>query len=359
MKTIVLFLFTALLAMQLHAQIVLNTDDLPSVGDIQVSVKVDSLQAVTLLPGDAGTQIVWNFSDLLPCCEGLQFSYDTLTWIHPADTPYEFDFPLSNLALKGNCYLLHSHETHLDEEFCNYSYFIKNNEGVLLNGNYKNNTQVYDKMRFIFPLMQYGETFQDDARIAYYTSNDTVKVYYFQNISVADGWGTVITPVDTVDAIRVYTTEIIFDSLYVNNIGNQLSKTTGNYYYHWFIKGLGYPVMQIFRGSLHQENTYFQEVKYAVGKTNYLSTPELVQGNPIKLINERGSNTVTFIFPDNISGQQYFIDFFDLTGRKINPFITFFNNSIVSSLDNYPVGVYLYRIGNATRILKTGKISVH
>lgn len=358
MKTRIVILFTIFFALQLHAQIVLNTDDLPSAGNIQVSVKVDSLQAETILPGDAGANMLWDFSNLMPCCNGIEFSYDTLSWILPANTPYAVDFPLSNLAYENDCYLVHSHETHLDEEFCNYTYLIKDDSGVMINGVYKFGAKPYDNMRFVFPILHYGDTLHDDARLVYYSSNDTTKVLYSQNISIADGWGTVITPVDTADAMRIFTTETIYDSMYVNSQGYLQSKTDDNFYYHWITKKLGFPVLQISKGSLHQENTFYQEVKYAFGKTEYLSTPELIKSNPIKIINEWGSRTVTFIIPEDIFNQKYFIEFFDITGRKINPSITFFNNKIVSSLENYPLGIYLYRIGNATQTLKTGKISV-
>lgn len=359
MKTTVIFSFTLLFALHLHAQIVLNATDLPEAGDVNVSVKVDSLQASALLPGSAGADLVWDFRNLLPCCDGLQYSYDTLTWVLPVNTPYYSDFPLSDLAYKKDCYWKHSHETHQDEEFCNYTYCIKNNDGILLNGYYKSDVKIYDKMRFFFPLLQYGETLQEDARLIYYSSVDTVKVLYFQTTSVADGWGTVITPVDSLAALRVHTTEIIYDSIYINGIGNLNSITDSNYYYHWFIKNLGFPVLQIFKSSLHQDNSYYQDASYSAIKTIILSTPDLIQNNPIQVINEWGSRTVTFTFPEDIYTRNYFVEFFDLAGRRINPQLTMLSDKIIASFNNFPGGIYLYRIRKTSLILKTGKISVH
>lgn len=359
MKQIILSLFSLVLAINLHAQILLNQSDLPSAGDVQVSVKVDSTQASTLLPGTAGSGVIWDFSNLLPCCDGIQNSYDTLTWILPVNTPYYSSFPLSDLAYMNDCYKIHSHVTHQDEVFCNYTYCIKNNYGLLLNGYYKSDAKIYSKMRFIFPLMQYGDTLQQDTRLMYYSSADTIKVMYVQTISVADGWGSIITPITTTDALRVYTTEIVYDSIYVNSIGQLQSTADSNYYYHWFTKNLGFPVLQIFKGSLHQENKYYQDASYSAAKTNLLSTLEFTPTNPINVINEWGSKTVTFVFPDNVIAQNYFIDLFDVTGRKIDPLHYISGNKIMTSLDNHPSGIYLYRIRNASQTLKTGKISVH
>ncbi|HJY64600.1 MAG TPA: hypothetical protein VJ455_10625 [Ignavibacteria bacterium] len=358
MKTIILFPSSFFFALSLQAQIILNTNDLPSVGDVQISVKVDSIQALTLSPGNAGANMLWDFSNLQTCCGSVQNSYDTLTWILPSGTPYAANFPLSNLAYKKDCYIEHSHITHLDEEYCNYTYCIKNNNGVLLYGYYKTDAKTYDKMRFVFPLMQYGDTLLEDARLIYYSSVDTVKVRYIQNSCIADGWGTVITPLDTSAALRVQTTEIIYDSIYVNSVGSLQSTTDSNYQYHWFTKTLGFPVMQIFKSSLHQENSYYQNASYAAFKTVILSTPELYQNNTIQVINTLSGKEVIFIFPDDILVRDYSIELFDVTGRKIIPQLTLFSNKITVSFNNYSGGIYLYRIGNTSQTLQTGIVAV-
>ena len=358
MKIPVLSLISMLLALSIQAQIVLNTSDLPSAGDVQISIKVDSSQAVTLEPGISGENVTWDFSNLLRCCNGLQNSYDTLIWILPVNTPYSSSFPLSNLAVKNDCDRIHSHVTHADEEFCNYTYTIKNNEGVILNGYYSNEVLIFDKMRFFFPLLEYGKILQEDARLVYYTSNDTVRLKYFQNVSVADGWGTLITPTGSASVLRIYTTEVIYDSTYINGIGNLSSTIDSNYYYHWYTKNLGFPVLQIVKGSLHQENQIYQEVSYAAVKTKVLGTSEQVQRNSVLVINEWGIKTVTFMLPQDISADKYFVEIFDITGKKINPPVTFFSNKIFASFDNFQAGIYLYRISDKTQTLQTGKIAV-
>lgn len=230
---------------------------------------------------------------------------------------------------------------------------------MLLYGFYKSDVKIYDKMRFVFPLMQYGDTLVEEARLIYYSSADTVKVLNFQSISVADGWGTIITPLDTSSALRVHTTEIIYDSIYVNGTGNLNKISDSNYYYHWFVKNLGYPVLQVFKSALHQDDSYYQAASYSAIKPIILSTPDLIQNNPIQVINEWGSRTVTFTFPEDIYTRNYFIEFFDIAGRRINPRLTMLSDKIIASFNNFPGGIYLYRIGKSSLILKTGKISVH
>ena len=344
--------------MHLQSQIVLDLNDLPKAGDVNISVKVDSVQAANLSPGNAGSDIVWDFSNLLPCCDGLQYAYDTIFWIQPVTTPYYSSFPLSDLARTTDCRWEHSHETHQDEQVCNYAYYIKNNEGVLFYGYYDSDARIYERMRYTFPLMQYGDTLKEEARLIYYSFEDTVKVLNIQSISIADAWGTVITPLDSSAALRVYTTEIIYDSLYINGTGYQSSITDNNYYYHWYIKNLGFPILQIFKSALHQDDLYFQDASYSAIKPIVLGTPDLIQNEPMKIINEWGSKIVTFLIPTDLSDQNYFIEFFDLTGRKISPQITMLSDKVIASFVSIPGGIYLYRIGNTSKTLKTGKISV-
>ena len=358
MKTAILISFIFLFAFNLRAQIVLDENDLPKAGDEQVSVKVDSMQATTLSPGNAGAGVLWDFSNLLYCCNGLQDSYDTLTWLLPANTAYYNDFPLSNLAYKKDCYKVHSHVTHTDVEYCNYDYCIKNNKGVLLYGYYKTNVKIYDKMRFVFPLMEYGDTLYNDARLIYYSEYNTVKVIYISSISVADGWGTVITPLDTTPALRVQTTEIIYDSIYVGGVGNLQSTIGSNYYFHWYVKDLGFPILQIYKSSLHQENLFYQAVSYASQKALMVNTPEISQNNTIKVINDLQGRAVIFLLPDDAVAQEYFIEMFDISGKKIYPPVNRAGKKISVSFEKFPGGVYLYRIVNSSQILKSGIFAV-
>lgn len=359
MKEAILLIFTLLVMLRLPAQIILEGTDLPKAGDVNISVKVDSLQAADLLPGNSGSDVVWDFSNLEPCCEGLQNSYDTLSWIQPVTTPYYSSFPLSDIAHIKDCRWEHSHETHQDELFCNYVYYIKNYDGVLLNGYYDSVAKIYDRMRYFFPLMQYGDTLKEDARLIYYSSNDTVMVLNIQSISVADGWGTVITPIDSSAALRVHTIEILYDSIYINGIGNLSKITDSNYYYHWYIKNLGYPILQIFKSVLHQDDIYYQDASYSAIKPIVLGNPDLFQYEPIKVINEWGSKTVTFLIPEDLSNRNYFMEFFDLTGRRISPQLTMRSDKIIASFVSIPGGIYIYRISKNSETLKTGKISVH
>ncbi len=358
MKTIILLACNLLFAFSSYAQIILNTGDLPAPGDLQVSVKVDSTQAATLLTGSSGANVVWDFSNLRPCCNTVQNSYDSLAWILPASTSYYANFPLSNLAYKKDCYKVHSHATHTDKEFCNYTYCIKNNNGVKIYGYYKNEVRKYDKMRFVFPLMKYGDTIREEARLIYYNNTDTIKVRFIKSTSVADGWGTLITPINTSPALRVQTYELIYDSIYIKGTGNLQSTTDSNYYYHWYTKNLGFPVLQIFKSALHQENLYFQNAYYAAFKTIILNTPELNLSTTIQVLNEWPGRNVSFVFSEDISDKNYFIEWYDISGRKINPELGLFSDKITASFDNYSSGIYIYRIGSSSKNLKIGKIAV-
>ncbi len=62
--TIFYMLPQLLSAQWLNAQIVLNNNDLPKTGDAQISIIVDSIQSINILPGEKGGNVFWDFSSL-------------------------------------------------------------------------------------------------------------------------------------------------------------------------------------------------------------------------------------------------------------------------------------------------------
>lgn len=263
MKVILAFGFITMVMASCFAQISLDIDDLPQPGNMQISVKVDSAQGIVLSPGASGDNILWDYSNLNPCCGNLQASYDTVVWIDHAATPNAGYFPLSNIAQRDRCFSYHSHITHQDETVCYFSHYILDNSGLLYNGFEEPANVIFDADWNVFPLLGYGDSMVNVAKIHLPVSSDTARVYHIISKSVADGWGTLITPDTTVQVIRITTTEKVYDTLYVNNGITDVHVYLDNYYYRWYAKELGFPVLEINKGFQNQKPPFFQQVKYS------------------------------------------------------------------------------------------------
>ena len=58
----IFYMLPLLLSVQLlNAQIVLNNNDLPKTGDAQISIMVDSIQSINILPGKKGENVFLGF----------------------------------------------------------------------------------------------------------------------------------------------------------------------------------------------------------------------------------------------------------------------------------------------------------
>ncbi|MBI2280392.1 MAG: T9SS type A sorting domain-containing protein [Bacteroidetes bacterium] len=336
------------------AQIVLDINDLPDVGDVQISVKVDSTQGLMLQPGNSGNNVLWDFSNLLPCCGTVESSLDTMIWEEHTSTPNAAVFPLSNIVNKENCFIYHSHVTHVDETDCYYNHYIKDSTGLLYYGLEYPAKSTFNNYWNIFPLLTYGDSLQHTATIHIPISPDSVRVYHIDYLSVADAWGTVVTPTDTtVDAIRIYTTETVFDTLYVNGIVQQVSNYVGNYYYRWYTKNLGFPVLEIAKGMQTQQPPFFQKVSYAkelniaigiIDNTTALFEKIKIYPNPF-------DNNITIVQPFSKSSE---LIIYNVKGEII--YTTNISSQHIVKTEEWNEGIYFYQLRQGQEIVATGKI---
>jgi len=274
MKVKVLVLFSLFLVtgfQTVYAQIVLEPTDLPKIGAVQISIKVDAAQSATLSAGSKGENIVWDFSNLVACC-GIPGSQDTVLWLDPKAADPGNYFAGAELALNKKCVKIHSHVTHLDELICKHNFYSKDNKGLKLYGyNYPNNT-ISEQLQLVFPLLTYGEKLVNKSRTVFNISSDSTIILSVIDTLSADAWGTLKTPAGTSAAIRIHTTETVLDSLFINEVF-QSSKTSNGYAYKWYGKGVGFPVMQITEGSL-STNSLNRTVMYSKSTSAVLSINE-------------------------------------------------------------------------------------
>ncbi len=214
---------------------------------------------------------------------------DSVQWIFPTGEYEPEYFSLAYITQNTNFYWSHDWTTPVISWKCYHNYYLKDLTGLYFYGSTFPVFHKFQNLRNIFPLLRYGDTLKNTSR-QFVRGNigDTIYVTYVKDTLVADGWGTVYTPIDNYDAIRIYTKETVWDSIYVNGIGQQVNFQSGNYYYKWYAKDKGFPVMQINKGILEKRSDFqiawfYYEKRYNAGVLN-INLPHsgaMVVPNPV------------------------------------------------------------------------------
>jgi len=346
-----IFFFLIIISYNLNAQITLDITDLPNAGDVQLSYRVDSIEGLNLSPGDSGANQVWFFDYLNFWGGNPTAALDSVRYTNPDSLQL---FPLANMAMMSHCYWVHNWITHVISEVCYRDYFIKDSTGLFFYGTSYPNNHILNNYRNVFPIIQYGQTKIDSSRNVFPISADSVFVTSTIDTNIADSWGEVVTLVESYFAIRVHTIETVWDSLYVNGVGEQISFSPNNYYYRWFTKGLGFPVMQISKGILDGRSDY-QHAKFSyLKRSNSISEIKHnfnfinISPNPI---NDYGYITIN----NKNTNSKVLIEIYNLTGNIIKAISTN-SNKIKISRDNIPSGIYFIKVICDNNVYKVFKI---
>ncbi len=341
-KVLIFSLLVEILFTQiLNAQIVLTDSDLPKSGDTQISVMVDSIQAINTLSGNKGENVSWDFSDL----RGKES--DTLNWISATNATNYSKFPLAVLALKKACTKFHSHVTHTDSETCKNDFYIKSNNGLAFYGSDVQGISKYAIPRTVFPILKYGDSIKNESRFIYYSAGYTQKILHVKGYSKADAWGTIKTPAGTVSAIRIFTSETVYDSIYTDGSALLKSKTKGNYYYNWYTKGLGYPALRMSKGILNPNSSY-QTVEYAAKLASITTGIEEVSRNniPVTVYPNPFNDKATLKFSSGFNAQRYTLSIIDIYGRIVFTQENDTGSEMVIERRNMNPGTYFYQLSN-------------
>ena len=205
-KLIYLFLLLPFLS---YSQIMVTSNNLPNIGDTVIT----AYDYGTYLPGSSGSNQNWNFSNAAGTPEML------LGFIDPSSTPYQSNFPSSNLCVQ------------IDSGV--YYYLNRSVNGLAAVG-YVDSGMVYPFNRTLLPTpLNYLDTitnthilFQWDTLLSPpmpsflvgipgpYTM-DSVKVILGNTHKyIADAWGQVQLPSGTFDALRVFETSFEFENTF-------------------------------------------------------------------------------------------------------------------------------------------------
>jgi hypothetical protein len=302
-------------------QIVLDQADLPQIGDVQVELILDSAQSSIVLPGTSGANQVWDFSSL-PADSLMQSS--TTNYVNPATTPNGSSFPGATIA---------------KDYSPNYLYYISNSSGMKVIGYaFGSINLTLEQYPLEFPLLTYGNSMNHACRVkSNIISSVTYDVTYYSLTSTADAWGTITTPVGTMNAIRIYTTETDYDSSYVNGVGTQNSVSSGKYYYNWYAKNLGWPILTISNKGLFYEPN-FKEVRYASDLSSASVTESLGKNDDIKIYPNPATSNFTILIPEKA-----IMEISNMEGQLIKTFTASGNNTNVD-ISSLPCGVYIVKV---------------
>ena len=246
----------------LMSQITITDADMPISGNVYYYSNVLDFLSVDVT--QTGANYNWDFSSLN------YFDQDSLETVTVSGTPLAYQFYFNNpflypdhyatMAQVGQDISLISTVTISDR----YDYYKSSSSsyevvGFGANVNGLPASVKYDTIDQIYPLpMNYGTT---DSTSAYYLSTIPSLGTYGQWIRrkvEVDGWGTIITPFSSYDALRVKTTLYQKDTIYIDQLmlGNTFDRPVSTIY-EWYANGEGVPIF-----TATSQNGVITEIKY-------------------------------------------------------------------------------------------------
>ena len=225
------------------AQITITNADLPQPGD---TLRVSMANQV---PGDftqTAYDTTWDFSALAPVTQRVE------SFVPITSVPLEFMFVfipniVSNLASPGNTNLPIPGFPISDS----YTFYNNISTGFSDVGNASKVGGIPLALRYDVPDLWYpfplspGMTWSSSS----FAELSIPSLAYISNArtrsSIADGWGTLITPFGTFSTIRVKSDLVQRDSIAMDTMGINLPFTRSITQYKWLAPGEGIPVLQV------------------------------------------------------------------------------------------------------------------
>jgi hypothetical protein len=313
-KLFLLFNIFFILTFTVFSQPILNYNSFPQVGDTFVYYSLSSGQS--LLPGNSGADITWDFSALdtsnLPPPSTLHYST-------PANTPYGNSFPNSNLAKVYSS--------------AQIEYYNKNNDSVSYLGHYiAGTTRFYHdpQIQIKFP-GNFQYTFTDNYASNFNHNGNAVSRTGTVSVTI-DGYGTLILPGRTIpNTSRIRTVKTTKD----------VSGGTINYtdtLYHWYSPHLRDYV-------LYYYVTVYQGTTYSHGRlmhSDHITNIESIGiAKDVRLFPNPAKNSINLELPGQ--NNEYTVEIFTLQGRMIQSIEL---KNAISSIDVSELsrGVYLMKV---------------
>jgi len=237
---LILFLFTSLL--QITAQITINSNDMPSSGDIINTSTGLNLDFINYQ--ETGEDYFWDFSQLTAISQNA----DTFIGIFDIPLIYTLYFgSTSNLVKKDNN-TIPIPGFPITKQYS----FLKNSSS-----SYNNAGELYTISGIPVPLkfnspdivyhfpMQYENTGSSYAEYGIGMPNIGYIKKEISRLNTIDGWGTITTPYGTFEVLRLKSEITEYDSIYIDSLGIGLPLYREYTEYSWLGKNQKLPLLQI------------------------------------------------------------------------------------------------------------------
>jgi len=347
MKKNLLSIILLSLAITSFGQIIITNDDIAPVGTT-VYMSNDTVPAAEIIPGDAGANKTWDFSNVKAQ------TTDTINLVLPASTPYADKFPESNFAMtfSGDSMFL----------------FMERNDDKLVRTGMAFTLSEEDPMFWHFE----PEDILLDFPVAYensYTENyvidytivspqpgaDSVRlksdVAKETNI---DAWGSLTIPLGTFDVLRQRVDEISTDSIFVKLMGDWMfiSETIDtNISYSWWTDdvAVGFSLFSISvvpaSGDVDGSVSFMNSFPVGWFENNMIENS--VFPNPV-------SNMLNIEFEEAQNGELIIMNQF---GQLVGKENLSGQSRVRFNMSALPAGLYLFTLRNASgKVVSNGKV---
>lgn len=337
--SIKLLLIVLLFASAVNAQIILNSNRKPVIGDSFITSYMDT---TGVTEGQAGSNITWDFSSLTPT--GEQWS---VIYVNPSEAPNNSLYPDADIAVSYDG-LAHTF------------YDTDGNSVYSLGVAYEDFAMVYSNSEKVaeFPFTL-SSTFVDSFKAVYEFGEGMVTRNSGRIKMIGDAFGTIVLPDgSTRAALRVKIDRESSDTLLVNGmpIGiNTVRSTT----YQWYSNESKYPVLGISYveaqafGILHS----YKQVDYNTETaTDVNDEPkQIVSGFELLQNYPNPFNPSTKISWHTSAGSHQTLKIYNILGTEVATLVDEYKPAGSYEVDfdasNLSSGIYLYRLQSGSEII--------
>ncbi|MEI6347960.1 MAG: T9SS type A sorting domain-containing protein [Bacteroidota bacterium] len=162
-----------------------------------------------------------------------------------------------------------------------------------------------------------------------------------------DGWGTLYTPMDTFEVLRIKTTIIARDSIFITQYNVPFAFNTTTIEYKWFSPGYRNPIM--YATETQGQGSPRKSVKYLDIPGLYTSIKPKENSTRISVTPNPFQNSIKITNSNNISAES--IRLFSITGTRIAIQIESIDGqSINISTENIAKGCYIIEFKDSIRV---------
>lgn len=223
------------------AQITITSADMPQPGSTYIATGLAIDLAID--PTETGANHTWDFQQLDP----LLSTTDTFTSLNGLSLLYQLLYSGANLADKTGFSIAIDQIT-LDAVYLIY----KNGSSALEQYGFAGTFGgipipiIYGEKDLIyrFPL-QFGNVDSSQSGFSFGLPGFGYVSQQRNRVNTVDGWGTVITPVGTYEALKVTSVITDVDSVYLDTLNTGTNVNLKSYEFKWLAQGTGTPVLQI------------------------------------------------------------------------------------------------------------------